>query len=220
MKKFILGFLCAAVLFSAIPAGAAIQEYILYQSEVKLMVDGAEISNPDLPILVYKGYNYIPAATFRDICSKIGVDFQWIGGVNQIQINTPTIQIASDSTSSAAINADNGVNLTPPPGPPKLDGIDSVFIDEFDGKYYIKIEFVNKKIRPNGYDILYNPKTEQYILIKTVPFVSYGRAVYSLLSPDDQILLDIVQTNAIPKTHIHDYIEVGYYLDTILPLIK
>ena len=99
-KQTIVAFILGALIFSSIPASAAIQEYLLYQSEVKLVVDGVETSNPDLPILVYKGYNYIPAAAFRDICSKIGVAFQWVGGVNQIQISTEEVSIMDEQTTA------------------------------------------------------------------------------------------------------------------------
>ena len=42
------------------------------------MIDG-ETAKKELPVLNYQGYNYIPAATFREICDTIGVGFEWVG---------------------------------------------------------------------------------------------------------------------------------------------
>jgi hypothetical protein len=106
LKKFrhlIIGFVLGALFFRVIPVGAAIQEYILYKSEVQLTVDGQEYNNPELPILNYKGYNYIPAATFRDICNAIGVDFQWAGQVNQIQLRTGNVPIEPNNVNESEV---------------------------------------------------------------------------------------------------------------------
>lgn len=77
-KQLIIGFLLGALLFSVVPVGATIGEYILKKSTAKLMVDGKEFANKDLPVLNYKGYNYIPAATFREICDTIGSRYSFI----------------------------------------------------------------------------------------------------------------------------------------------
>lgn len=88
MKKFILGFITAAILFTAIPVGAVIINYTLQSTQAKIVVDGEEFSNKDLPVMSYKGYNYLPAATFREICNKIGVGFVWDNATKEIRITT------------------------------------------------------------------------------------------------------------------------------------
>lgn len=88
MKKFILGFILAAVLFSAFPVAATIQQYILTPSTTKIVVDGIEVKDNKLPIMAYEGYNYIPAATFKSICDKISIGFKWDEAVKEIRVAT------------------------------------------------------------------------------------------------------------------------------------
>jgi hypothetical protein len=98
MKKFILGFLCAAMLFTAIPIGAAIQEYALKLSAAKIVVDGSEFKDEKLPVLYLDpGYNYIPAAVFRSICDKIGVGFEYDSETKEMQIDTKAATVKSDT---------------------------------------------------------------------------------------------------------------------------
>lgn len=87
-KQLIIGFVLGALLFTIIPVNATVQEYILKTSPDKFIVDGEEIVNEKLPMLKYGGYNYIPAGTFREICDKIGVGFEWVGEKKEIRIDT------------------------------------------------------------------------------------------------------------------------------------
>lgn len=87
-KQLIIGFLLGALVFGIVPVGATVQDYLLKKSEAKLMVDGKEFSNKELPVLNYQGYNYVPASTFREICDTIGVGFEWVGEKKEIQIDT------------------------------------------------------------------------------------------------------------------------------------
>jgi hypothetical protein len=127
MKKFIFGFLAAALLFTALPIGAAVQEYILTKSTAKLVVDGAEVTDDTLPILHYNGYNYIPAATFRAICDKIGVGFQWVDDKKEIQLitkskeadnmdnkTTPKDETTSENTTTPSSTTETTEDTKPP----------------------------------------------------------------------------------------------------------
>ncbi|MDR7856065.1 hypothetical protein [Tissierella sp.] len=92
-KQLIIGFLLGALVFGIVPVGATVQDYLLKKSEVKLMVDGQEFTNKDLPVLLMEpGYNYIPAATFREICDKLGVGFEYVADKKEIQIITTTTE--------------------------------------------------------------------------------------------------------------------------------
>lgn len=104
MKKFVLGFILGALLFSIIPASAAIQEYVLQKSDVRIMVDGEEHADKELPVLNYKGYNYLPAAAFRGICDKIGVGFNWDNAKKEIQITAVTQAKEGDNVSDVPLN--------------------------------------------------------------------------------------------------------------------
>ena len=104
-KSFVLGFLLATLLFSAIPIGAVVQEYILTPTTSKLVVDGVEVNNPALPMMAYNGYNYIPASSFREICDKIGVGFEWDNEKKEIQIDTQ-VAASTDATSEVVKEGD------------------------------------------------------------------------------------------------------------------
>ncbi len=102
-KQFLIGFLIGALLFTFIPVNAAVQEYILTKSNARIIVDGTEFADDSLPILNYKGYNYIPAAVFRGICAKLGFSFDWVGETNEIQIQTKGEGNLSDTIGQALI---------------------------------------------------------------------------------------------------------------------
>lgn len=102
-KQFLIGFFIGALLFTFIPVSAAVQEYILTKSNARIIVDGTEFTDDTLPILNYKGYNYIPAAVFRGICAKLGFSFDWVGETNEIQIQTKGEGNLSDTIGQALI---------------------------------------------------------------------------------------------------------------------
>lgn len=102
-KHFVIGFLIGAFVFTFIPVSADVQEYILTKSNVKIIVDRTEFTDDTLPILNYKGYNYIPAAVFRGICEKLGLGFDWVGETNEIQIQTKGDGNLSDTTGQASV---------------------------------------------------------------------------------------------------------------------
>lgn len=66
MKKFILGFLVGALLFSAMPIYAAVQQFVLYKTDYKVLFNGKEYTDNDYPALSYKGKTYIPIRTLID----------------------------------------------------------------------------------------------------------------------------------------------------------
>lgn len=87
MKKFIAGFLVGAMLFATIPLSAAIEEYLCYKADYKVMVNGEEYINADLPILNYKGNTYAP---FRSILEKAGLEVAWNAELGQAEVSSPT----------------------------------------------------------------------------------------------------------------------------------
>lgn len=139
MKKFILGFIIGALLFSIIPVSAAVQEYMLQKSDAKLMVDGKEHADKELPVLNYKGYNYLPAAAFRGICDKIGVGFNWDNAKKEIQITT--VGQASEKEGDN-VSRDTVQELT----------IDTMPVHEFDGKEYVSYSDINNMLIYGKYD--------------------------------------------------------------------
>ncbi len=158
-KQLIIGFILGVLLFGIVPVGATVQDYILKKSSAKLTVDGKEFGNKELPVLLYKGYNYIPAATFREICDIIGVGFEYVGEKNEIQINTKKIMSTQER---------------------KIDSVEKIVKDEFklvveNGVEYVKLRDVFEKL-PEYYmfDVLPN-KTINFVyldevLIENMPY--------------------------------------------------
>lgn len=211
MKKFILGFILGACIFSIFPIYAATQTAInVTYNNIKLSVRG-EIIPTDVEPFVFNNRTFVPA---RFIAEALGMDVKYNEVTDTVEITDKIAEpMVNQNQVETAKDEDNGVNLAPPPtSKPKVEGIDSVFIDEFEGTYYIKNEFINNYIRPKGYEILLNRKTEKFSLIKTIPFSPYGRGEYSLMEPDDQILIEEISSE--------NRVTVDYYVNTILPFIK
>jgi hypothetical protein len=209
---FILGFIIGSLIFAASPIKAAIDEYILYLSEAKIIVDGTEYDNPDLPILDYKGYNYLPAALFREICAKIGVDFQWVGEVNEIQLTTP--EIPPEEPQPEPI-------YTP-------DGIEATYIE---GDWYVfgvSAKWDNERKE--------NPVQEYYILS---PIIIKGQAEVNECQLVKVTCAELkyssrygkIKYYPIERTLILDhiplydfggvvYLQYDYYVNTILPIVQ
>jgi len=196
MKKFILGFLCAAMLFTAIPIGAAIQEYALKLSAAKIVVDGSEFKDEKLPVLYLDpGYNYIPAAVFRSICDKIGVGFEYDSATKEIQIDTKAATVNSDTlttteTDTGGDTVSDKITQTP-------DGI-TEFVT-FEGKQYIGFIAIRNKLKESGYD-----------------FISTVDTIWKVIKGEEVILDDI----ATIRPFGFDMIEADYYISIISPLIK
>lgn len=91
-KQLFIGILIGILIMVAIPVGATVQEYILKQSDCKVVVDGIEFKDKKLPMLIMDpGYNYIAVATFREICEKIGIGFKFDSPTKEIRIDTNQI---------------------------------------------------------------------------------------------------------------------------------
>lgn len=214
MKKFILGFLVGALLFSIIPVGAAVQEYVLQMSDAKLVIDGAEYVDKELPVLNYKGYNYIPAAAFRDICQKIGVNFDWVNDVKEIQIKT-----SGQALKKEGDMVGDRIWETP-------DGITQ--IDAWEGKQYIGIIYIRNKIKEKGYNLIRmtiderDPLTHEWTTKEDKQQVIKGFYNENLKPGEHQSTDYTVLIDDVPITIVygHSCVEADYYINTILPLIK
>ena len=88
IKTFFLGFLIATILFTFIPISAAVQEYILQESDCTLTIDGQVWESSGLPMLNYGGYNYIPVTAFKDIAEQLGADFEYDNDTKTINITS------------------------------------------------------------------------------------------------------------------------------------
>lgn len=143
MKKylgFITGFLCASLLFTAIPIKAAVQEYILQKADYQVVANGTVLEDSEHPILSYNDTTYL---SMRKAAEALGADVTW------------------DSESNKAIiskKSPSGVVQPPPIVFKKTD--DGIDITDYEGKEYIGFLLINDKIKSLGYTITfeYNPK--------------------------------------------------------------
>lgn len=217
MKKFMLGFLIGALLFSIMPINAAIQQYTLQQSDCKLVVDGNEFKS-DMPLLNYDGYNYLPAAGFREICDKLNIGFEFDNETKEIRIITSNKVIGKEG--DTAIMNDVYLNKYGLPvfyehngEKPKLenDGTYTFFI--YNGIKYISIQYepeATKKLLPDGYSF------RCPIIDGKVGFDIQLRS--SLPGPTDIIIDEIPY--ALYGSDRDYFISYDYYINAILPLVK
>lgn len=201
-KQLVIGFLLGALLFSIVPVSATVQEYILHKSTAKVVVDGKEFSNKELPVLNYKGYNYIPASTFREITDAIGVGFEWVGEKNEIQINTNKevpVQPIKEVNPIEEGKGESMVNV-------QKDGYDLLVVD---GVEYVSLREIGNKHK--GYDFRYNPSSNDFnFLFNSDPYNK---------SNSEQIILNNMQI----KTFIYNgttHMEYHLFKENILPLIN
>lgn len=178
-KQLIIGFLLGALLFGVIPVGAVIQEYVLTKSRVRLVIDGEEFANDDLPILYMEpGYNYLPAAAFRDICSKLDLWFEYVGEKNEIHIET---KIKNDMVERKDDNMKIGVkeeyNIIVD------DGIEYVLLREISEKLpknYVFDALIDKSIN-FAYQNKVLIENMPYKIINNKTYVSYEYLVNNIL---------------------------------------
>jgi hypothetical protein len=93
-KSIFIGIIIGIMLTSSVFAVEEITQYIFSQSPHKLIVDGKEYSNPDIPInlFVYENRNYAPIAVIRDLALQLGVNFSFDANTKEIRINTSKIK--------------------------------------------------------------------------------------------------------------------------------
>lgn len=160
MKKFFLGFIIGALMFALLPAGAAIQEYICYKVDYKVMINGLEYTDPELPVLNYKGHTYAP---FRSILSAAGLDIYWNSELKQAEVT----QKESEG---------NTMNIT----------VDSLKIYTIDGVEYIRGKDIYDKynyslqlVTTTSGDKIFNfVNKDGKIIIENVPIIVYQGISY------------------------------------------
>lgn len=138
-KQFFVGVIVGAMLFSVVPISAAIEEFICYRADYKVVVNGAEYSDADLPILNYKGNTYAP---FRSILEKAGLNVTWNADLNQAEVTSnPTSSQINDVEETTMSTTAITIEYNPVTGLP----VGAEYIDnEKDGIAYKTISFNGK----------------------------------------------------------------------------
>ncbi len=195
LKKFIIGFIVGALMFSIIPVMAQ-EGLTVAPNPFPVVIDGVVTEVEGYNI---NGYTFLKLADF----GKAGLT---------VKFNETDKQIEISSTKKAVI--------TPEPIPDKGDDVVSDVQVYEEGNYdVVKIDgveyYCEKSIPPwydlyaKGYGVGYDKATDTAFLMK------YNGDVKQY---DDYTVLlqNIPQTNYKGKT----YIEKNFYINSVLPLIK
>lgn len=134
-KQFIFGFLVGAMLFSIAPVSAAIEEYLCYKADYKVMINGSEYISEDLPILNYKGNTYAP---FRSILEKAGLNVAWNAELGQAEVTSNPTSAQINDVEGTAMNTITKTEYDPATGLP----VGSEYVDNSkDGKEYKTVKY-------------------------------------------------------------------------------
>lgn len=205
MKKFILGFLTAALLLSVIPALADAADYILHKANYKIMVNGTEYADPILPTLNYNGATYVPLKKVADL---LGVKMQWNADSGQAEINN-TVAAATPTPAPTAL-----------PMPTPQFYTQEITVDKrIDESGKATLEFVNDGgvvyIAFGSAGIL-AMKENQNVIPSCIPSASGN--IFSFRSKNSNVaLVDNISTKIFRS---RNYIDYSYFQNTILPLLK
>lgn len=125
MKKFIAGFVCAALFFTAPSVVASVEEFVLQRANFPVEIDGEEYRDDELPVLVYKSNTYVP---LRNFCDAVGADIAWER--NKVAIRT------SQADTKQAIRLPNNMEST------THKGYSAILYED---KYYLSLDDLKKK---------------------------------------------------------------------------
>jgi hypothetical protein len=183
-KQTVIAFMLGALLFSGIPVMANVTEYIFTQSNCKLIVDGQEYNNPDIPIVLFMkdSSNFAPLAVLRDLCNKLGVPFVYDNATKEIRITTTGVSDATKTTTNI-IGKEEGV-LSEVVG--TTDNYityeeDELIIVESNGEKYVEVFGIMQKLQDTNYKLVYDG-VNIYSLMKSNEIISDKINSYSQIN--------------------------------------
>jgi hypothetical protein len=139
-KQTIVAFLLGAVLFSAIPVKAAIEEFILYKADYKLVINGVEFNDPDVPLMNYKGYT---VGSVRKILEAAGIPITWNAKLGQAEVtsNPTSVKFNIEEENTVTATTTITIECDPVTGLP----VGAEYKDsEKDGREYKTISYNDK----------------------------------------------------------------------------
>jgi hypothetical protein len=187
IKSFICGFIASALLFSLIPAYAAVQQSVQAKlSTVKCEIDGTTYN---IESLNYNNKNRFPV---RDIVEKMG---------GTVTMNNDTIVIKSSSDKPIADTQDNtnGYDSVNKISYCTYDGVKYIVAGEFD-RYLYNINpglsttdaaGFNKDVEETGDGLCLKDSKTKEILLKNIPHIYIGSALYI---PYDYFINTVIPT--------------------------
>lgn len=83
MKKFILGLMTGVFIMAAVPLTAAIEEFVCYRADYKLVINGVEYQDEEIPLLNYKGQT---VGSVKKILDAVGMEVMWNAELGQAEV--------------------------------------------------------------------------------------------------------------------------------------
>lgn len=200
-KQTVIAFVLGALLFSGIPVFGDVAQYIFTQSNCKLIVDGQEYANPDIPINLFMkdNSNYAPVAVIRDICTKLNIPFEYNNVTKEIRITTigKEVNVLSETITPTETTAPNFITY-------EEDGLTIV---EVNSEKYVEVFSIMQKIQNTDYKLVYD-----------------GIDVFSLRKSDKIISKDIATYNQVNTKGIFPnskkYFKYNDYLEKVKSFIE
>lgn len=168
-------------------------EYVIKPNPYPIVINGQQ---QDIQALNIDGFTYMKLADTAKVLN------------NTVKFNEVTKQIEISTNVEGVINMAGTTiqQITQTP-----DGITQ--IDVWEGKQYIGAIYIRNKVKEKGYDFVQDIHTRTWKIVKGV----FNYSTHPLTWHGDEVVLDDV-----PITEIfgNSAVEVNYYINTILPLIK
>jgi len=231
-RQLIIGVCIGSILFSIFPIKAAIEEYICYKADYRVMINGKEYKDPDLPILNYKGYTYAP---LRSMLEAAGLNINWNAELGIAEITTPepeknepsketntTPDNEKEPETPSTTEPDTTEPDTTTPTDPNLpenfndaklpNGMEYVWYNDswcikYNGEYYMEMSLLIQKYKPLGLVLVGRGyKIEKGIKI-------YNTNIYENSNTKQTYEIDITGEN------LDDSINVGGHIYLNLKLI-
>lgn len=85
MKKIILGMLIGFILSFSTTSLGAVKQYVLYEINYPVFVNGVEYKSSEFPFLNYDGRTYVPLSKLGDLT---GLNYKWNDELKRVEIYT------------------------------------------------------------------------------------------------------------------------------------
>lgn len=144
-KQTIAAFLLGAILFSLAPVSAAIEEFILYRADYKLVINGVEFNDPNLPLMNYKGYT---VGSVKKILEAAGATVTWNAELGQAEATSNPTSTQINNVEGNTLDKAN-MKYDPFTGLPE----GAVYIDNVKNNREYKTLSYNGKIYISGNDL-------------------------------------------------------------------
>lgn len=230
----IVCFICTAVCFYTVPVQAA-ETYKLSAANYKVIINGSEYQDANLPILNYQGRTYAP---MRSMLEAAGCEVDFSNGAATVQSGgTPVI---SNSSASQTVNKE--YILTKANYKVVINGKDyqddSFPILNYDGRTYapmrsmleaagLTVDFANSvaTVKTSQNSDSGNPNINDYMTIREIfestnlmPSFNMDNRTVEVYNSNKELLL------VIPKEYTHEFDRVmmilkSYYESDLKPLI-